>query len=145
MEQLSVNYSKIFLPAFSNALLRLGEEKSHLLQFVPEPFETFSLLQVPVRLQETVERLEAICANDNSNDIAVAIGKVICSTLSDNSSSCSSIIKAVGFTMHSGLSGLGNLNEKVINSLEQAAGNVINSSAKAFEHVSPGAGGFFMI
>ena len=139
----SVNYSQIFLPSFSNAILRIGELNSHLLQFVPEPFDTFSLLDILARSQETIEQLDNIRANDEDNDVALGIGKIIGSTLYGISSGGSTIIKALGSAVHSGLSGVGDLDEKVVTSLGKATGNVIDSSGRAFEHVSRGAGGFF--
>ena len=139
----AVNYSTIFLPAFSNSILRLGNFNSRLLQFVSEPFDTFSLLDILAQSQETLEELENIRQNDEDSGLALGIGKIIGSTLSGISSGGSHIIKAVGTALHSGLTGLGNLDEKVITSLGKASGNIIGSSGKAFEHVSRGAGGFF--
>ena len=138
-----VNYSKIFLPAFSNSILRLGTLNTHLLQSISEPFETFSLLDVLARAQETLEQLENIRAADEDNNVALGIGKIIGITLSGLSSGGSHIIKAVGTALHGGLTGLGNLDEKVVTSLGKATGNIIDSSGRAFEHVSRGAGGFF--
>ncbi len=137
------NYSKVFLPAFSNSILRLGHLNSKLLQFIPEPFETFSLLEVLVRSQETLEQLESIRAADEDNNVALGIGKIIGSTLSGISSGGSHIIKALGSALHGGLSGLGDLDSKVITSLGKATGNIIDSSGRAFEHVARGTGGFF--
>jgi hypothetical protein len=138
-----VNYSTIFLPAFSNSILRIGDLNSKLLKFLPEPFDTFSLLDVLARSQDTLEQLENIRATDDDNNIALGIGKIIGSTLSGISSGGSHIIRAVGDALHGGLSGLGDLDEKVVTSLGAATGNIIDSSGKAFEHVSRGAGGFF--
>ena len=140
---LKVNYSTIFLPAFSNSILHLGDLNSKLLQFIQEPFDTFSLLDVLARSQETLEQLENIRESDEHNSIALGIGKIIGSTLSGISSDGSHIIKAVGHALHGRLTGLGNLDEKVITSIGKASGNIIGSSGKAFEHVSRGARGFF--
>ena len=135
-----INYSKIFLPAFSNSILRLD---THLLQSIAEPFETFSLLDVLARTQETLEQLENIRAADEDNNVAQGIGKIIGITLSGLPSGGSHIIKAVGTALYGGLTGLGNLVEKVVTSLGKVTGNIIDSSGRAFEHVSRGAGGFF--
>ena len=123
--------------------MRLGNFNSRLLQFVSEPFDTSSLLDILAQSQETLEQLENIRQNDEDSSVALGIGKIIGSTLSGISSGGSHIIKAVGTALHGGLTGLGNLDEKVITSLGKAAGNIIGSSGKAFEHVSRGAGGFF--
>ena len=143
----SVNYSQIFLPSFSNTILRVGELNSHLhlLQFVSEPFDTFSLLDILACSQETIEHLDNIRANDEDNDVVLGIGKIIGSRRSGISSGGSTISKALGSAPHSGLSGAGDLDENVVTSLGKAIGRVIDSSGRAFEHVSRGAGGFFMM
>ena len=138
-----VNYSTIFLPAFSNAILRVGDLNSQILQSIPEPVDTFSLLDILARSQETLEQLENIRTNDDGGSIALGIGKIIGSTLSGLSSGGSHIIKAVGSALQSGLSGLGDLDQKVVTSFGKATGNIIDSSGRAFKHVSRGAGGFF--
>ena len=51
-----VNYSTIFLPAFLNSILRVRNLNSQLLQSIPEPFDTFSPLDVLGRSQETLEQ-----------------------------------------------------------------------------------------
>ncbi|XP_028417823.1 uncharacterized protein LOC114542487 [Dendronephthya gigantea] len=137
------NYTKTYLPAFSNAILKLGDINPRLLRYIPEPFETFSLLDVLAQTQETIEQLDNIRAADEGNNVALGIGKIIGITLSGISSGGSHIIKAVGSALHDGLTGLGNLDEKVITSLGKATGNVIDSSGRAFEHAARGAGGFF--
>ena len=91
--------------------MRLGTPNTHLLQSISEPFETFSLLDVLARAQETLEQLENIRAADEDN-VALGIGKIIGITLSGLSSGGSHIIKAVGTALHGGLTGLGNLDEK---------------------------------
>jgi hypothetical protein len=116
---------------------------SQILQSIPEPVDTFSLLDVLARSQETLEQLENIRTNDDGGSIALGIGKIIGSTLSGLSSGGSHIIKAVGSALQSGLSGLGDLDQKVVTSFGKATGNIIDSSGRAFEHVSRGAGGFF--
>ena len=63
--------------------------------------------------------------------------------MSGISSGGSHIIKAVGSALHGGLTGLANLDQKVVTSFGKATGNIIDSSGRAFEHVSRGAGGFF--
>ena len=138
-----VNYFTIFLPAFSNSILRVGNLNSQLLQSIPEPFDTFSLLDVLARSQETLEQLENIRTNDDGGNIALGIKKIIGSTLSGISSGGSHIIKAVGSALHGGLTGLANLDQKVVTSFGKATGNIIDSSGRAFEHASRGAGGFF--
>ena len=55
----------------------------------------------------------------------------------------SHIIKAVGSALNGGLTGLKNLNQKVVTSFRKATGNITDSSGRAFEHVSRSAGGFF--
>lgn len=119
-----VNYSTIFLPAFSNSILRVGNLNSQLLQSIPEPFDTFSLLDVLARSQETLEQLENIRTNDDN-------GNIIGSTLSGISSGGSHIIKAVGSALHGGLTGLADLNQKVVTSFGKATGKIIDSSGRA--------------
>ena len=63
--------------------------------------------------------------------------------MSGISSGGSHIIKAVGSALHGGLTGLANLDQKVVTSFGKATGYIIDSSGRAFEHVSRGAGGFF--
>ena len=123
--------------------MRVGELNSHLLQSVPEPFDTCSLLGILARSQETNEQLDKIRVNDAYNNIALGIGKIIDASRSGRSSAGSTVIKALGSALHSGLSGAGDLEEKFVTSLGKATGIVIHSSGEAFEHVSRGAGGFF--
>ena len=70
-----VNYSATCLPAFSNSILRVGNLNSQLLQSIPEPFDTFSFLDVFPRSQETLEQLENIRTNDDGGNRALGIGK----------------------------------------------------------------------
>ena len=95
------------------------------------------------RSQETLEQLENIRTNDDGGNIALDIGKIIGSTLSGISSRGSHIIKAVGSALHGGLTGLANLDQKVVTDFGKATGNITDSSGRAFEHVSRSADGFF--
>ena len=113
---------------------------SQLLQSIPEPFDTFSLLDVLARSQETLEQLENIRTNEDSGSIALGIGKIISIILSGISSGGSHIIKVVESALHGGLTGLAD--QKVVTSFGKATGDIIDSSGRAFEHVSRGAGGF---
>ena len=87
-----------------------------ILQSIPEPFDTFLLLDVLARSQETLEQLENIRTNDDGGNIALGIGKIIGSTLSGISSGGSHIIKAIGSVLHGGLTGLADLDQKVVTS-----------------------------
>ena len=100
-------------------------------------------MDVLARSQETLEQLENVRTNDDGGNIALDIGKIIGSTLSGISCRGSHIIKAVGSALHGGLMGLANLDQKVVTSFGKAAGNITDSSGRAFEHVSRSAGGFF--
>ena len=112
---------------------------SQLLQLLPEPFGTFSLLDVLARSQETLEQLENIRTNEKGGNIALGIGKIIGSRLSGISSGSSHIIKPVGSALHGGRTGIADLDEKVITSFGKATINIIDSSGRAFEHVSSAA------
>ena len=87
--------------------MRVANLNSCLIRSVQELFDTFSWLDILARSQETLEQLESIRASEDDNNIALAIGKVIGSTLSGISSGGSHIIKAVCSALHGGLSGLG--------------------------------------
>ena len=99
-----VNYTKIFLPSFSNHILKLPGVNSHLLHYVDEPLDEFSLLDILARSQDTLDELQAI-QSDSSDSIALDIGRVIGSTLAGIGSGGSHIVKALGSALHDGLSG----------------------------------------
>ena len=137
-----VNYTKIFLPSFSNHILKLPGVNSHLLHYVDEPLDEFSLLDILARSQDTLDELQAI-QSDSSDSIALDIGRVIGSTLAGIGSGGSHIVKALGSALHDGLSGFGDLDSKVIHAIGQASGTILTSSGKAIESTGKGAGSFF--
>ena len=136
-----VNYTKIFLPSFSNHILKLPGVNSHLLHYVDEPLDEFSLLDILARSQDTLDELQAI-QSDSSDSIALDIGRVIGSTLAGIGSGGSHIVKALGSALHDGLSGFGDLDSKVIHAIGQASGTILTSSGKAIESTGKGAGSF---
>ena len=137
-----VNYTKIFLPSFSNHILKLPGVNSHLLHYVDEPLDEFSLLDILARSQDTLDELQAI-QSASSDSIALDIGRVIGSTFTGIGSGGSHIVKALGSALHDGLSGFGDLDSKVIHAIGQASGTILTSSGKAIESTGKGAGSFF--
>ena len=137
-----VNYTKIFLPSFSNHILKLPGANSHLLHNVDEPSDEFSLLDILARSQDILDELQAIQCY-SSDSIALDIGRVIGSTLAGIGSGGSHIVKALGSALHDGLSSFGDLDSKVIHVIVQASGTILTSSGKAIESTGKGAGSFF--
>ena len=111
-----VNYTKIFLPSFSNHVLKLPGVNSHLLHYVDEPLDEFSLLDILARSQDTLDQLQAI-QSASSDSIALDMERVIGSTLAGIDSGGSHIVKALGSALHDGLSGFGDLDSKVIHAI----------------------------
>ena len=111
-----VNYTKIFLPSFSNHVLKLPGVNSHLLHYVDEPLDEFSLLDILARSQDTLDQLQAI-QSASSDSIALDIERIIGSTLAGIDSGGSHIVKALGSALHDGLSGFGDLDSKVIHAI----------------------------
>ena len=97
LASVKVNNSINFLSAFSKSIPRVGNFSSRLIQFVPELFDTFSLLDILPRSQETLQQLENIHESDGKNNIYTSLRT-------------DKIITGItGLALHGGLSGLRDL------------------------------------
>ncbi|XP_065670064.1 uncharacterized protein LOC136088898 [Hydra vulgaris] len=130
------------LPSKTKPVPRIRGYSKDILVDKPQRLSPYTVLQLISGSHETLQTLKTI-SDTNGGDILTAIGTALCSALQATASGGSQIIKAIGGAIKDSLSGVPNLDEKLVQSIGVASSTVLKAAGGAVKDVGEGAGSFF--
>ena len=119
------------LPALQT--MRLHGYDNWLLTHFPDKLEPYTVLEIFSNIHDTMQELRDLQMDNEDDDTLLGTGRALGATLQSAAQGGSSIIKAIGRAMHDTLNGVGDLDEKVVGSLREAASKVILSTGHALK------------
>ena len=101
------------------------------------------MLQIFSNIHDAMQELKDLRINNGDGNALLGIGRALGATLQSAAHGGSSIIKAIGRAIHDTLNGVGDLDEKVVGSLGEAASKVIQSTGHAVKDSTTGISNMF--
>ena len=109
-----------------------------LLTHSPDKLEPYMILGIFSDIYNSMQELKDLQMDNGDGDTLLGAGRALVSTLESVAQEGSSIIKAIGGAIHHTLNGMGDLDEKVVGSLGEAASKVIQSTGHAVMNSTTG-------
>ena len=117
------------LPALQT--MRLHGYDNWLLTHFPDKLEPYTVLEIFSNIHDTMQELRDLQMDNEDDNTLLGTGRALGATLQSAAQGGSSIIKAIDGAMHDTLNGVGDLDEKVVGSLQEGASKVIQSTGHA--------------
>ena len=101
------------------------------------------MLEIFSNVHDAMQVLKDIQMDNGDGDMLLGIGRALGATWQSVPQGGSSIIKTIGGAIHDTLNCVGDLDEKVVGSLREAASKVIESTGHAVKDSTTGIGNIF--
>ena len=101
------------------------------------------MLEIFSNVHDAMQVLKDIQMDNGDGDMLLGISRALGATWQSVPQDGSSIIKTIGGAIHDTLNGVGDLDEKVVGSLGEAASKVIESTGHAVKDSTTGIGNIF--
>ena len=120
--------------------IQIHDYGDRLLTHFPDKLEPYAMLEIFSNVYDAMQELKDLQMDNGDGDTLLGIGRALGAALESVAQEVSSIIKAIGGTIHDPL---GDLDEKVVGSLREASSNVIQSTGHAVKNSTTGMDNMF--
>ena len=114
-----------------------------LLTHPPDKLEPYTMLEILSDVHDAIQELKDLQMDHGDGDTLLGIVRALGATLESVAQGGSSISKTIGGAIHDTLNDVGDLDEKVVGSLREAASKMIESTGHAVKDSTTGVGNMF--